>query len=654
MAPGNRKTPSDGYWDMKVRKRDGRLETFDQAKIFNAIFKSAQSVGVGEDLLAEEMASVVTLFLERDFSQSVLPVEEIQEMVERVLMETGHTEIARAIILFRERRKRIKDVIQVRNSDIETGMEEAVEVDGGDDASLSSWASISSWSKGRIVAALMTEAELPAEMAAEIASAVENRVFQSGLTRISSSLIRELVDNELFNRGLSGRLFRQSILGVPGYDVKRLVESDVEGRTPADVSARIAGAVLRQYSLREIYSPEEAEAHLRGDHRLEGLHCPSGFLSMDLEPTLLPVPFGAPDTTPEYLAACVRFLEKFVAIGVNVDITDTTLLAFATRGTPPDEFALQIMKILATAPVRGQTLVKTPKLRLTRNLSEMRLRMLKSVEIRGKAARRFLDGLLEAFMDAATAIGRELAVPVLHLELCGEVPPGDSLLSKAVVLEAAGRLTMGAVREEDHPMGAITPLVGGVVLELKELMQNGAPLPDETFLAEKRSCLAMAVAAMYSKCRFMKKMHLKNRGPRAAIRRFLGGDGEAVGPGHFRIIPAALLRLEKIERGLRERGEDDGRGYPACRLVETFHALTQEEGRKNGHAIKLAPPWGALEALGYKPGNRPLEEACRVALAWSRFMDLDPLPDDFKGEAADRIVFIRRVLEGLSERDHVS
>jgi len=94
---------------MKTRKRDGRLDEFDPSKISAAILKAARSAGCGDGLLSEELAALVTLFLEKDYTGGVVPAQEIQETVERVLMETGHTEIARAFLLHRERRMRTEN-----------------------------------------------------------------------------------------------------------------------------------------------------------------------------------------------------------------------------------------------------------------------------------------------------------------------------------------------------------------------------------------------------------------------------------------------------------------------------------------------------------------------------------------------------------------
>lgn len=93
----------------KVRKRDGRLVAFDERKIADAVYKAACAVGNDDRFLAEELAGVVTLFLEKRFSGDVPGIEEIQDMVEQVLIETGHARMAKAYILYRERRARARE-----------------------------------------------------------------------------------------------------------------------------------------------------------------------------------------------------------------------------------------------------------------------------------------------------------------------------------------------------------------------------------------------------------------------------------------------------------------------------------------------------------------------------------------------------------------
>jgi hypothetical protein len=608
---------------MKARKRDGRLDPFDPSKIACAIGKAARSAGYDDPLLGEELSSVVTLFLERDYAEGVVPIEEIQEMVERVLMETGHTYIARAFLLHRERRRQLKEIIEVRDSEGET---RDIEVDGPEKST------VSPWSKGRIIAALVKEAEIPAGMAAEIAAEVEAKVFRTGLTRIASSLIRELVDNELFNRGLSRRLQNQSLLGIPGYDLRRLVESDSAGRTPAQVAEQVSGTVLRQYAMRWIHSPEEVDAHLKGDMTIEGLQMPSGYLSVELEPTQLPAPFGGPPRSARYIAACTRFLERFAAQTVRIDITDAGLLAHTASGLAPADFAEDLLTALSLGPVNARALTGKPVIRLERRITERRAAWLKAAHLRGEDARAFMDALLVAFLDQAVKLGRELSLPVLQVDLASAREPGEDLMNRLVVLEAAGRLELSIAREEE-PLAAVTPVLGGVQLGCKTLFKKAGDLKAEVMAAELQSALAMATSAMFSKNQYMKKLHRKGRGPKAAIRRFLGGNGETVGNGYFRLVPTALLHL--LEAGLARR----------------FEEAAAMEGRKSGHRIRIKAPWfNGQESTG----NASLHQAARETLAWSDLVSLDPVPSCFKGEAEERIAYLRMIIEGLSERNNVS
>ena len=80
----------------QVRKRDGRLVPFERAKIADAIFRAARSMGGEDRFLAEELAGVVAASLERR-ELSPPSIEDVQDVVERVLIETGHARTAKAV-----------------------------------------------------------------------------------------------------------------------------------------------------------------------------------------------------------------------------------------------------------------------------------------------------------------------------------------------------------------------------------------------------------------------------------------------------------------------------------------------------------------------------------------------------------------------------
>jgi anaerobic ribonucleoside-triphosphate reductase len=92
-----------------IRKRDGRIMAFDSAKIAAAIFKAAKAVGGEDHQLAEELAEVVMQYLLKKLGSTIPSVEDVQDAVEKVLIETGHAKTAKAYILYRDRRTKLRD-----------------------------------------------------------------------------------------------------------------------------------------------------------------------------------------------------------------------------------------------------------------------------------------------------------------------------------------------------------------------------------------------------------------------------------------------------------------------------------------------------------------------------------------------------------------
>lgn len=262
----------------QVRKRDGRTVKFDQRKIADAIFKAAKAVGGSDRALAEELTQAVVDHIARTYSEASPTIEDIQDMVERVLMETGHAKTAKAYILYRDRRAQARKKLQVRLSgrgDSADSTDMALMVQTGD------LTEVAPWDKEKIARALMKETGIEEELAFKIAKSVEERVFASGITKISTGLVRELVDNELFELGLTARLEKQKVLGMPKYDLERLIlsksqeNSNITANNPEAINLTIAENTLKQYALDEIFSPDVSEAHLRGRIHLHDLGYPT-------------------------------------------------------------------------------------------------------------------------------------------------------------------------------------------------------------------------------------------------------------------------------------------------------------------------------------------------------------------------------------------
>ncbi|MCW4015373.1 MAG: vitamin B12-dependent ribonucleotide reductase [Candidatus Bathyarchaeota archaeon] len=93
----------------KVTKRDGRVVVFDEAKIAGAIFKALTSVGKGDESLAKKISDEAVGLLNEHFEGKVPSVEDIQDIVEQVLIRDGYGEVAKAYILYRQKRTEIRE-----------------------------------------------------------------------------------------------------------------------------------------------------------------------------------------------------------------------------------------------------------------------------------------------------------------------------------------------------------------------------------------------------------------------------------------------------------------------------------------------------------------------------------------------------------------
>lgn len=92
-----------------VVKRDGSIAPFDIKKIINAIYKALKSVGSEDYITSKKLAEKVLKKLQTE-NITTPKVEEIQDIVEEVLMLEGFTKVAKAYIIYREKRKLIREI----------------------------------------------------------------------------------------------------------------------------------------------------------------------------------------------------------------------------------------------------------------------------------------------------------------------------------------------------------------------------------------------------------------------------------------------------------------------------------------------------------------------------------------------------------------
>ncbi len=261
-----------------VVKRDGRLEAFDKSKIASAIRRAAASVKEEDRLQAESVAAGVAIYLAKQSGGEPPTVEQIDDAVERVLIELGYGETALAYARYRDKRTRIREI---RNGNLQMVLQELREArdfssrDPGEAPHeplfvRTSDESLDGWDTGKIVDALVRETGIDAERAHLIALEVEAQLRTARVRTLTSSLIREMVDARLVEHGLEEFRRRHSRLGVPLYDAERILcfpnrQESMESRTPATTDLVLAERVKREFALTQVFPGDVADAHLQGD-----------------------------------------------------------------------------------------------------------------------------------------------------------------------------------------------------------------------------------------------------------------------------------------------------------------------------------------------------------------------------------------------------
>src|SRR6187402_38203 len=97
----------------QIRKRDKGLVDFNNSKISNAIYKALMAAGKTDYKLAERLSEKVVQKMDQQFSvfdtNRVTSVEDVQDMVESILIEEGLSDTAKAYILYRHERRKVRD-----------------------------------------------------------------------------------------------------------------------------------------------------------------------------------------------------------------------------------------------------------------------------------------------------------------------------------------------------------------------------------------------------------------------------------------------------------------------------------------------------------------------------------------------------------------
>lgn len=135
---------------------------------------------------------------------------------------------------------------------------------------------LDSWDRERIVDALLRETLIDYDTARQISIEVEKVVRMSGIRTITAPLIRELTNAKLIEKGLEDERRRHTRLGMPLYDVEKLIlhpnrENANVPHGPEATNLTLAERIKKEYALLSVFSQDVADAHMNGDIHIHDL-----------------------------------------------------------------------------------------------------------------------------------------------------------------------------------------------------------------------------------------------------------------------------------------------------------------------------------------------------------------------------------------------
>jgi len=172
---------------LKVIKADGGVEEYLHTKVIGTISNALSRMGQPDISVAEELAEVVTYFLYNRQGRRSVTSSEIFSIIKTVLTATKYEEAAVALSEHHFERKLKRSRIEVVSINVE-------ELADAELLRKNEYADgRSRWSKSRIVRDLVGKHDVSQQTARMIASMVEEKIFNMGLTLVPASLVKQLV-----------------------------------------------------------------------------------------------------------------------------------------------------------------------------------------------------------------------------------------------------------------------------------------------------------------------------------------------------------------------------------------------------------------------------------------------------------------------------
>jgi len=135
---------------------------------------------------------------------------------------------------------------------------------------------ITRWERRKIVETLIRETQIDVETAENISRDVEREIVSSGIALLTASLVREMVDAKLIERGMEKHRRVGARIGFSLYDVRQLIlhqnkENANVPHRPEGTNLVLAEGIKRGYAFYDVFSRDVGDAHILGDIHIHSL-----------------------------------------------------------------------------------------------------------------------------------------------------------------------------------------------------------------------------------------------------------------------------------------------------------------------------------------------------------------------------------------------
>ena len=123
----------------------------------------------------------------------------------------------------------------------------------------------------KIANSLIKEAKVPAELAQKAAKEAEKRLVKSKTKYLTASLIREMVNGILVEKGYEDYRHKLTRVGMPVHEVTSAVEGKEQTADSAAILSKAGQSVIGEYTMLNIFPRDISDAHLSGAIHIDGL-----------------------------------------------------------------------------------------------------------------------------------------------------------------------------------------------------------------------------------------------------------------------------------------------------------------------------------------------------------------------------------------------